>query len=128
MKTKSNVVETNIRQLVANYPEGVPYKEGFRGNIWLSGNDLPSKRLQTIARKYPTAEIFWHGDGRLGISIDGRTWAVEDPRPERNCEKTIPWGDWQWLHWASGKYSETLGGHKVSMGDTADLVRDWGDE
>lgn len=120
---ETTIGETNIAKLVETHREGVTYEEKFATG-WIKDADKPPARLRTIATKYPDAKIVVFGDETIGIEIEGKTWAVEQPREERGCSRTIPHGDWQWLHWASD-HGIHDGFGLISFGDSHDLRKVW---
>lgn len=79
--------------------------------------ELP-KQLATLTSKYNSAEVVEFGDGTLGIEIDGKLWAVEDPAEERGCTKGLPHEVWQYLNLAMGR---EIDGYR--MGDTSALIK-----
>ena len=121
--TAATIQETNISKLVETNRNGVAYEEKYACG-WMSDMDKPSARLVTIAAKHPTATIVVFGDETIGIEIEGKLWAVEQPHDLRGCERTIPHEDWRWLHWASCHGIDN-GVDMVSFGDRHDLRKIW---
>jgi len=117
----TTIKETNLTKLVEANREGIEYEEHYACG-WVRANAQPSKRIVTIAEKYPTAEIVVFGDTTIGIEIEGQLWAAEMPNDLRGGGKQhrLPHEDWQWLNWASGHTYESGDGPR-NMGDSSDL-------
>lgn len=60
-------------------------------------------QLITLAAKQPTAKVIEYGDATLGIEIDDKVWAAEQPDPAMRPAKTLSHEVWQYLNLALGR-------------------------